>query len=306
MAKRADNFKAAVRDQIMERAGYRCAFPSCRKLTHGPKNKIGSTNIGVAAHIAAASPNGPRYDKQMTPDERSSESNGLWMCEIHGKLIDKDDSSYSTELLTSWKRAAETRALQEMHGGLSHSPVLAAKIKTCWENDIIEKCGLGMLLELQSFSEELINIKSVFFLIEVPHEVIDTALEAYTDEKIEHDPLLPPPYIGHACATFSDQNLALSYKQTCEFFIPVMAQSPVYQYYKDGFEFKIECNTHNSTENILTHENIVEHYKHIVDSDLFAEQGNRFFDNKIIVQQSSRTKRKSPPVGKYNDKEISF
>lgn len=36
-----------------------------------------SISIGIAAHITAAAPGGPRYNAAMTPEERSSIDNGF-------------------------------------------------------------------------------------------------------------------------------------------------------------------------------------------------------------------------------------
>lgn len=62
------------------------------------------SQVGSAAHIAAARPKGPRYDDTMTHDRRSAPTNGLWLCETHAKLIDTDVSRFPTDLLHRWKR----------------------------------------------------------------------------------------------------------------------------------------------------------------------------------------------------------
>jgi hypothetical protein len=78
-------------------------------------------NLGVAAHITAASAGGPRYDPALTPEERSSSDNGIWLCVKCATLIDKDDPAYSVDLLREWKRDAEQAALAAL-GGQSASP----------------------------------------------------------------------------------------------------------------------------------------------------------------------------------------
>ena len=42
------------------------------------------------AHICAAAQGGPRYDASMTPEERKSFENGIWLCQSCSKLIDTD------------------------------------------------------------------------------------------------------------------------------------------------------------------------------------------------------------------------
>ena len=43
----------------------------------------------------------------MTPEERSSIENGIWLCRSCARLIDSDERVYSVELLRMWKYAAE-------------------------------------------------------------------------------------------------------------------------------------------------------------------------------------------------------
>lgn len=112
MARRADDFSEAVRRSIAHRAGYRCSDPDCRASTAGPSNEhpAAITNVGVAAHIVAASEGGPRFDRNMLPEERRSERNGIWLCQTHGKEVDDDSSRFDVETLRAWKVVAETFA----------------------------------------------------------------------------------------------------------------------------------------------------------------------------------------------------
>jgi hypothetical protein len=88
-----DDFNSQIKDTLSKRVGLRCSNPNCRVLTSGPnscEDKV--TNIGVAAHIKAASIKWPRYDPSMTPIERSSIRNGIWLCQTCAKLVDNDTS----------------------------------------------------------------------------------------------------------------------------------------------------------------------------------------------------------------------
>lgn len=106
-----DEFNAATKDLLARRVGFRCSNPGCRQPTAGPQaDPAGSVNIGVAAHITAASPDGPRYDPTLTPDERSAAENGIWLCQTDGKLVDNDKTRYTVEGLREWKRQAEAAA----------------------------------------------------------------------------------------------------------------------------------------------------------------------------------------------------
>ncbi|MCA6116631.1 hypothetical protein J6524_17250 [Bradyrhizobium sp. WSM 1738] len=46
----------------------------------------------------------------MTPEERSSAKNGIWMCRDHGKAIDSTDAQFTVERLREWKRQAENES----------------------------------------------------------------------------------------------------------------------------------------------------------------------------------------------------
>lgn len=107
-----DDFKEATKRLIAERSGYVCAYPNCMAPTHGPASDGRSVNIGVAAHIAAAAEGGPRFDSAMTPEERSSEENGIWLCATHATLIDRDVERFSAPDLMDWKMQAEHRAMK--------------------------------------------------------------------------------------------------------------------------------------------------------------------------------------------------
>lgn len=109
--KKENNFSTATKQKIRDMAGSMCSFPDCRRSTTGAKSDRSTKfGVGVACHIKAASPNGPRYDPAQTTEDRSNFSNGLWMCQTHSVLIDADDSAYSVETLNEWQRISHERA----------------------------------------------------------------------------------------------------------------------------------------------------------------------------------------------------
>ena len=115
MGNSRDDFTSATKELLANRVGRRCSNPACRKLTCGANtNPEKITNIGVAAHICAAAQGGPRYDASMTPEERKSFENGIWLCQSCSKLIDTDITRYPKELLQSWKQLAEQTAILEV------------------------------------------------------------------------------------------------------------------------------------------------------------------------------------------------
>lgn len=93
----------------------RCSNPSCRCLTSGPRRgSAGSVNIGVAAHITAASGGGPRFDPTLTKPDRVSLQNALWLCQNCAALIDRDIYRYNASLLRAWKENSEEAALLDI------------------------------------------------------------------------------------------------------------------------------------------------------------------------------------------------
>ena len=102
-----DNFTELIKNKLATRVSYICSNPNCRKITIGPDSKKGINNIGVAAHICAAAPRGPKYDVNMTEQERKSIDNGIWLCQSCAKLIDSDENKYTVSLIKLWKEQTE-------------------------------------------------------------------------------------------------------------------------------------------------------------------------------------------------------
>src|SRR5688572_16902424 len=108
--KRPDEFPAKVVIKVSERAGYLCSSPRCKRFTCGPcaADPTKSAKAGVAAHICAASPGGPRYDQFQTPGERKSIKNAIWLCGACALLIDKNNGAdYPATQLRKWKEDHE-------------------------------------------------------------------------------------------------------------------------------------------------------------------------------------------------------
>ncbi len=146
--KNRHDFSEKIKLELAKRAGWRCSFPCCGVSTAGPKEGDPEKGqcIGVASHICAASPGGPRYDLEMNKEERCSINNGIWMCRNHGTQIDNDDKNYSKTQLLEWKKIAEETAHANM-----------GKI-----NDNL--LTLPSLLEALAFlKESILNYRAPFF-----------------------------------------------------------------------------------------------------------------------------------------------
>lgn len=111
-----DDFSPKVKRIIAQRVNYHCS--RCDAGTSGPRlDPTKSLSTGVAGHITAAAPGGPRYNPSLTPAQRKDFENAIWLCRTCGTLVDCDESMFTVEQLVRWKRAAEARAL----AGLSSS-----------------------------------------------------------------------------------------------------------------------------------------------------------------------------------------
>lgn len=107
----SDDFPVSARRVMAERVGLRCSKPNCRALTQGPRSDTNhSVNVGVAAHITAASPGGPRYDPSLSSEARRAPANGVWLCQTCAKLIDNDPDRFPVSILREWRNAAEANA----------------------------------------------------------------------------------------------------------------------------------------------------------------------------------------------------
>ncbi|XWJ90634.1 hypothetical protein ACRARH_27785 [Phytobacter ursingii] len=137
-----DEFTPKTIRTLQERAGCRCSMPGCGVVTIGPSevSPEKSINLGIASHICAAAPDGPRYDPNMTSEARKHIENGIWLCATHSILIDRDVVSYPVEELHRMKKLHEEAIKLENRSGqgfLQHADFIAMG------PDIV---GLGELL----------------------------------------------------------------------------------------------------------------------------------------------------------------
>ncbi|KAA0888082.1 hypothetical protein [Oryzomonas rubra] len=113
--KNRDDFTPDTINKLRLRVSNRCSNPSCRVTTSGPTADPQKVNsIGVAAHICAAAPGGPRYKASMTPAQRSHILNGIWLCASCSTDIDRDPNRFDEDTLYRWKNEAERLAREEL------------------------------------------------------------------------------------------------------------------------------------------------------------------------------------------------
>lgn len=124
---------------------YKCSNPQCRVPTIGPKDGTnGTVSIGEAAHICAASPGGKRYDNSMSPEQRSSYENGIWLCRNCAAMIDRDEDYYTVDMLHMWKQLAELEASKNIMGrGSCEEQIALSNNDRCVIDNIIQVVEMG-------------------------------------------------------------------------------------------------------------------------------------------------------------------
>lgn len=102
--KRDGDFKKPVIDRLAKRAAYHCSNCQISTLSASESDDIGYSHTGQAAHIIAASPNGPRAEINISITEKSSITNGIYLCQICAKSIDANrGTDYPPERLRQMK-----------------------------------------------------------------------------------------------------------------------------------------------------------------------------------------------------------
>jgi hypothetical protein len=61
----------------------------------------------VRAHIEAAEPNGPRWNKHKSDEELRLPENLMWLCLKHHNIVDRNPGKYTVDVLKEWKSTRE-------------------------------------------------------------------------------------------------------------------------------------------------------------------------------------------------------
>jgi len=142
-----DDFNEDVKRRAAGRVGYRCSNPRCRKPTSGPGvDPDRALSIGVAAHITAASPGGPRFDPSLRAEQRSSIENAIWLCQSCGTLVDRDWAQFTVDILRDWKQRAGRSASIELAAGTEFRAIAPSELR--------QELTIGELAAIRALSEE--------------------------------------------------------------------------------------------------------------------------------------------------------
>jgi hypothetical protein len=107
-------------------------------------------NLGIAAHISAAAPGGPRYDPALSPEQRSNIANAIWLCQNCAKLIDNDPQRFTSSVLVVWRGLAEAVAQAEVGKTQGQR---AAEVQDKWVDlDYPTQLGITKQLEAENYT----------------------------------------------------------------------------------------------------------------------------------------------------------
>jgi len=120
MGNKARQYKQTTLKRLFLLSCNQCAAPDCDNLLEARDEK---TIIAKICHIEAASSDGPRYNPNMSDDERRDFDNLILLCDECHSIIDNKDneSKYTVTLLKKWKRSHEDKCRQ---GKLINNPRL--------------------------------------------------------------------------------------------------------------------------------------------------------------------------------------
>ncbi len=138
--KRAGDFSQKTINDLAKRAAYKCCNCKISTLCASESSDCDYAHTGQAAHIIAASQNGPRSNESSTTEEKTSISNGIYLCQICAKLVDANrGKDYPSEKLKKMKQDHEKSTREKIlpfsEASLKiQSNVNALENSESWEN----------------------------------------------------------------------------------------------------------------------------------------------------------------------------
>ncbi|SEH54401.1 hypothetical protein SAMN05660691_00004 [Rheinheimera pacifica] len=145
-------------------------------------------SIGVAAHICAASPGGPRYNPNMSEEQRTSYDNGIWLCQTCSRLIDVDERRFSVELLQTWKREAEEYSLKRVGQKSITEHERDKEVRAAYGQGVLEQAkgsviaGDSISKVIEGYEKNLSELDERFLI------TVDKASASHTIHRIEAKP----------------------------------------------------------------------------------------------------------------------
>lgn len=112
MANNPRKYKPSTVRRLDTLSGTQCAAPYCQNVLIA---RDGETIISKICHIEAAKKYGPRYNSDMTVDDRRHYNNLILLCDACHRIIDniENEDKYPVSLLKEWKETHETKTLNK-------------------------------------------------------------------------------------------------------------------------------------------------------------------------------------------------
>lgn len=197
-----DNFTPKTKEMLGKAVGYNCVRPGCARPTIAiDESRTSLVYIGAASHDSAASPDGPRYDENLTAQQRKALENGAHLCASCARLVDADPTRFPPGVISQWQVQAEDSRRElssNPHGssGLNFKDACIAARKFLRECDEVRLERWGKYISWKSFSamEKLVRISypmNIFneFCTMYPHmvniqtEIINTIMSIVNEIK---------------------------------------------------------------------------------------------------------------------------
>jgi len=81
--------------------------------------------------------------------QRRDHSNGIWLCQIHGKLVDSDEVHFTVTMLREWKTQAEQSSFRAILSGQGAPPNSALPLSVV--DQLIERIRAAAVADLAGF-----------------------------------------------------------------------------------------------------------------------------------------------------------
>lgn len=144
-------------------SGNQCASPDCIRPCVA---KDGISIVSKICHIAAASPEGPRFDPLMDNDQRRHFDNLILLCDECHTIIDNKENEikYPVSLLIEWKKSHEEKIQSKL---MAKNTLLINAINAIANMDE-DACDTEDSVEIFNISDKIIfnNVNRNKYLIE--------------------------------------------------------------------------------------------------------------------------------------------
>ena len=115
----SSSLKTSVKLRLAFNSYNRCAFPGCnRLLTEKATAEDQGAILGEAAHIRGERHGSARHDPDFPEDQVNGYDNLIYLCGDHHTMIDKQENTYTVEMILGWKADHEKTMLEKTENAL--------------------------------------------------------------------------------------------------------------------------------------------------------------------------------------------